>query len=68
VENQSAYGVQLATERSWEPGLHVDLKAVVGNLNARARVVYCNALAPKKLVVGLNILSRDGETRPNGAG
>ena len=61
VENQSAYGVQLATERPWELGSHVDVKATTGNLNARARVVYCHALGPKKFVVGLNILSRDGE-------
>lgn len=60
VENQSAYGVRLATERPWELGSHVDVKATMGNLNARARVVYCQALGPKKFVVGLNILSRDG--------
>lgn len=61
VENQSTYGMQLATERSWEPGSHVEVKAVAGSLKARARVVYCNGLGPKKFVVGLNILSRDGE-------
>lgn len=61
VENQSPQGVQLATERSWELGSHVDVKSVVGDLKARARVVYCMVLGPKKFVVGLNILSRDGE-------
>jgi hypothetical protein len=60
VENQSLNGVQLATERSLEAGSHVDVKAVAGFLNVRARVVYCNALGPKKFVVGLNILSREG--------
>ena len=64
VENQSPNGVQLVTERSWELGSHVDVKAVARNLKARARVVYCNALGPKKFVVGLNILSRDGEQAP----
>lgn len=65
VENQSLNGVQLATERSWELGSHVDVKAVARNLKARARVVYCNALGPKKFVVGLNILSRDrGQANP----
>lgn len=60
----------MATERAWELGLHVDVKSVVGDLNARARVVYCKALGPKKFVIGLNILSRNGdpakspETRP----
>ena len=63
VENQSPGGVQLATERSWELGTQVDVKSVVaGDLSARARVVYCKALGPKKFVVGLNILlSRDAD-------
>jgi hypothetical protein len=60
VENQSPSGVRLATERSWELGLHVDVKSVAAGLNARARVVYCKALGPKKFVVGLNILSHEG--------
>jgi len=61
VENQSPSGVRLATERSWELGLHVDVKSVAGDMNARARVVYCKALGPKKFIVGLNILSRDSD-------
>lgn len=64
VENQSLKGVQLATERSWELGSHVDVKSVAGNLqnlNARTRVIYCRALGPKNFLVGLNILSRDDE-------
>ncbi len=61
MENHSPCGVRLATERSWELGSHVDLQSVAGNLKARARVVYCMALGPKKFVVGLNILSREGE-------
>lgn len=61
VENQSPSGVQLATERSWESGLHVHVKSVAGDLTARARVVYCKALGPKKFIVGLNILSRDSD-------
>lgn len=60
VENQSLNGVRITTERPWELGSHVDVKATTGNLEARARVVYCQALGPKKFVVGLNILSRDG--------
>lgn len=61
VENQSPSGVRVATERSWELGLHVDVKSVAGDLSARARVVYCKALGPKKFVVGLNILSHGGD-------
>ena len=61
VENQSPNGVRLATERSWELGSHVDVKSSSGNLEARARVVYCKAFGPKKFAVGLNILSRGDE-------
>lgn len=59
VENQSLYGVRLASARSWELGSHVDLQAVVGRLKARARVVYCMVLGHKRFAVGLNILTRD---------
>lgn len=64
VESQSPKGVRLATEQSWELGTHVDLKSLAGDLTARARVVYCSALDPKKFVVGLNILSGNGD-QPN---
>ena len=62
VENQSPSGVRVASERQWELGSHVDVRFIVGDLKARARVVYCMALGPKKFAVGLNIiLSRDQE-------
>ena len=61
VENQSPSGVRLATERSWELGSHVEVRSAGGDLKARARVVYCKALGPKKFAVGLNILSRDSD-------
>lgn len=64
VENQSPGGLQLATARSWELGLHVDVKSVARNLtslNARTRVVYCHAVGPSRFFVGLDILSRDAE-------
>lgn len=37
----------------------MEVKSVVGDLQARARVVYGMVLGPRKFVVGLNILSRD---------
>ena len=53
VENRSANGVRVATERAWGLGLFVNLKSVVGDLKAKARVVYCKARGPKDFVVGL---------------
>lgn len=67
VENQSPYGVRLATERWWELGSHVDVSSVAGNLRARARVVYCASLGRKKFVVGLNILRREDERAKSSA-
>lgn len=61
VENQSPYGMRLATGRTWELGSHVEVKSMVGNLKARARVVYCTVLGHKKFVVGLNILNRESD-------
>ena len=61
VEDQSPYGVRLATQRSWELGSHVDVKSVAGDFKARARVVYCIILGPKTFFVGLNILSHHSE-------
>jgi hypothetical protein len=61
VENHSLNGVRVASERAWELGSHVDLKSLAGSLKARARVVYCRALGPRKFVVGLNIFDRNGE-------
>ena len=65
VENHSPNGVRLATERLWELGSQVDMRLIAGGLKARARVVYCTALGPKKFAVGLNIiLSHDGQVKP----
>lgn len=67
MQNQSPYDLRLATERPWELGSHVDVESVADNLNATARVVYCMAHGPKKFVVGLNILSHDGEQAESAA-
>lgn len=61
VENQSANGMQVATERPWELGSHVNIRSVAGDRKARARVVYCNARGAKNFVVGLDVLSRGDE-------
>ena len=56
IENLSPRGARIKTERSWEPGCHVDVKTNPGQLRARARVVYCQAVGPKTFMVGLNFL------------
>ena len=61
VENVSAHGARLATWRSWEPGLHVDLRSPGGNLWARARVVYCQSTGSNAFAVGLNLLTQTSD-------
>ena len=56
VENVSSNGVQVAAERSWEPGLHVNVRSDGHDLKARARIVYCRPTGSHKFVVGLSIL------------
>lgn len=56
VENISSNGVRVATERSWELGLDVNVKSVGRDLKVKARVVYCKAMGPNKFAVGLNII------------
>lgn len=60
IEGPNPRGVRIKTQRPWEPGCHVDLKVQPGELGARARVVYCQALGPKTFVVGLNFLQTNG--------
>src|SRR5215469_14106178 len=58
VENLSSGGARLSTERSLELGAHVCVESVVPELKAKAQVVYCKAVGPKKFAVGLKILVR----------
>ena len=60
IEGPNPRGVRIKTQRPGEPGCHVDLKVQPGELGARARVVYCQALGPKTFVVGSNFLRMNG--------
>jgi hypothetical protein len=65
VENVSSHGARVMTERSWELGSHVLIKSPVGELMARARVVYCQAIGANAFAVGLDLLTQtsDWDTR-----
>jgi hypothetical protein len=68
VENVSSHGARVTTERPWELGAHVAMKSATGELMARARVVYCQAIGPRAFAVGLDILTQtsawDARSRP----
>jgi hypothetical protein len=58
MEDITSYGMRVQTERPWELGTIVLLKSPQGDLLARARVVYCQALAHETFGLGLEFLAR----------
>jgi hypothetical protein len=57
IENLSSRGARVTTQRSWELGSNVVIRAISGEMNARARVVYCQSVA-KTFAVGLDFLTQ----------
>lgn len=57
-ENLSPCGARVATQRSWEPGCHVEVTSHTGESRGRARVVYCTAIDDRKFIVGLNFITQ----------
>lgn len=66
VENLSSRGARITSQRPWELGCHVDLKSRVGELHARARIVYCQAIGSKTFAVGLNFRAQTSEWEARG--
>ena len=58
IEDLSSHGARVATQRSWELGLHVDIKTLSGDMKARARIVYCQSLESQRFAVGLDFLTQ----------
>jgi hypothetical protein len=58
IENVSSHGLRVTTERSWELGSHILIKSPVGELMARARVVYCQPIGANAFAVGLDLLTQ----------
>lgn len=59
-ENFSPCGARVATQRSWEPGCHVEVTSHAGDPGGRARVVYCSAIGDRKFIVGLDFITQTG--------
>ena len=59
--NVSPHGARVVTKRSWTKGSRVLVKSSDGDLLAKARVVYCQALGRKEFAIGLEFLARTGE-------
>jgi len=61
TENVSCHGAPVRTERPWRPDSRVLIKSSLGDLWARARVVYCQTLKSRAFAVGLEFLAHTGE-------
>jgi PilZ domain len=57
IENLSSRGARVTTQRPWELGSHVVIRAISGEMSARARVVYCQPIL-KDFAVGLDFLTQ----------
>jgi hypothetical protein len=58
TENISANGARVRTVRPWKQDSRVLVKSSLGELRARARVVYCQTLPDSTFAVGLEFLAR----------
>ena len=58
TENVSDNGARILTTRPWKQDTRVLVKSSLGELLARARVVYCRALPDGTFAVGLEFLAR----------
>lgn len=61
TENVSPHGARVVMKRSWTRGSRVLVKSPDGDLLARGRVVYCEALSREAFAVGIEFLARTGE-------
>lgn len=60
TENVSSCGLRVLTDRPWQREVIVIVLSSERQLWARARVVYCQALADTTFAVGLEFLARAG--------
>jgi len=58
TENVSDNGARVRTVRPWKQDTRVLVKSSLGELRARARVVYCQTLPDSTFAVGLEFLAR----------
>jgi hypothetical protein len=64
TENVSAHGVRVLMNRRLQPGQHVLVISPRDDVRSRARTVYCQRLAERKFVVGLELSGRVDWAKP----
>jgi hypothetical protein len=60
TENVSSHGARVVATKPWKPNDRLDLRSLLGEFRARARVVYCEPLAGDSFAVGLQLIATTG--------
>lgn len=60
TENVSSHGARVVATKPWKPNDRLDLRSLLGEFRARARVVYCEPLAENSFAVGLQLIATAG--------
>lgn len=61
TENVSSHGARVVASKPWKPNDRLDLRSLIGEFRARARVVYCEPLAENSFAVGLQLIATTGD-------
>jgi hypothetical protein len=60
TENVSSHGARVVATKPWKPNDRLDLRSLLGEFRARARVVYCEPLAGNSFALGLQLIATTG--------
>ncbi len=61
TENVSARGARVVISKPLQPNEHVRVRSLLGSLQSRARVVYCQPLGKDSFAIGLELFVSVGE-------
>jgi len=60
TENVSSHGARVVAHKPWKPNDRLNLRSLLGDFRARARVVYCQSLSEDSYAVGLQLIAITG--------
>jgi len=61
TENVSSHGARIVAHKPWKPNDRLDLRSLLGDFRARARVVYCQRLEADTFALGLQLIATTGQ-------
>jgi hypothetical protein len=60
TENVSVHGARVVARKPWKPNDRLDLRSLLSDFRARARVVYCQPLTSDSFALGLQLIASTG--------